>query len=221
MSGPPEERPAAEGGKIDAKVLKLFATPVILAQLPDCGALNRDLLQAIRAKMAEDPGTQHSNLGGWQSSWDMEAWGGPGVEHLLAVARQLAGQMTRDRQGQPVQVAWKVNCWANVNRSGHGNEFHTHPGSFWSGAYYVDDGGVADDPALGGAFEAQDPRGVGPAMYAPLLAFPGPDGAAVGASQTIQPRSGMMMLFPSWLSHAVRPYGGTRERISIAFNLSV
>jgi len=28
-------------------------------------------------------------------------------------------------------------------------------------------------------------------------------------------------MFPAWLLHGVRPYRGTAERISIAFNLSV
>ena len=63
-----------------------------------------------------------------------------------------------------------MNAWANVNRSGHGNEFHTHPGCFWSGTYYVDDGGIGADPSLGGEFEIQDPRGIAPAMYRPDLA---------------------------------------------------
>ncbi len=74
---------------------------------------------------------------------------------------------------------------------------------------------------LGGEFEVQDPRGVGPAMYAPMLTFAGPDCASLGASQTLTPRSGMIMMFPSWLQHAVRPYSGEHERISIAFNLSL
>jgi len=41
-----------------------------------------------------------------------------------------------------------------VNRSGHGNEYHSHPGSYWSGVYYVDDGGIAADPSLGGELES-------------------------------------------------------------------
>ena len=205
----------------EGQVLNLFATPVMVAQLPDGDELNRALKPVILAKMAGDPGTQHSNQGGWQSSWNMEAWGGPALQRVLDAARRLADRLTADREGKPFQAAWKMNCWANVNRSGHGNEFHTHPGSFWSGTYYVDDGGIGTTPGLGGEFEVQDPRGVGPAMYAPLLAFPGADGAAVGASQTLTPRTGMMILFPSWLQHAVRPYRGERERISIAFNLSL
>jgi hypothetical protein len=31
----------------------------------------------------------------------------------------------------------------------------------------------------------------------------------------------MCVVFPSWLSHGVRPYRGTHERISIAINFSL
>ena len=110
---------------------------------------------------------------------------------------------------------------AGATAVGQSNEFHTHPGSYWSGTYYVDDGGIGADQSLGGEFEIQDPRGVGPAMYAPRLAFNFPGGLAVGASETLSPRAGMMIMFPSWLSHAVRPYRGSRQRISVAFNLSL
>ncbi|MGE3652413.1 MAG: putative 2OG-Fe(II) oxygenase, partial [Reyranellaceae bacterium] len=92
---------------------------------------------------------------------------------------------------------------------------------FWSGVYYVDDGGIAADPALGGELEFMDPRGAAPAMYAPQLAFGTPGGLSGGACESIPPRAGRLVMFPSWLLHGVRPYRGTAERISIAFNLSV
>ena len=60
----------------------------------------------------------------------------------------------------------------------------------------------AADHALGGAFEIQDPRGVAPAMYAPLLGFAMPGGQSAGASELIYPESGQFVLFPSWLQHA-------------------
>ncbi len=110
--------------------------------------------------------------------------------------------------------------WANINRTGHGNEFHSHPGSFWSAVYYVDDGGIDADPSLGGELEFMDPRGPGPAMYAPQLAY-GSAGLSVGANETVRPRSGRLVMFPAWLLHQVRPYKGTAQRISIAFNLSL
>ncbi len=199
----------------------LFPTPVVQVELPDAEPLNDALRAAIETRMANHPSTAHSNLGGWQSTWDLAEWGGPAAHQVLELAKAVATQMTCDRQGKAVQVEWRLNAWANVNGPGHGNEFHTHPGSFWSGTYYVDDGGIGDDPGLGGEFEIQDPRGIAPAMYAPVLAFNVPGGLAAGSSETISPKSGTMLLFPAWLSHAVRPYRGTRQRISIAFNLSV
>ena len=207
--------------RMQAEIRSYFATPVVIATLPDAAALNGELRQVILERERHDQGVQHSNLGGWQSSWDFEDWGGPPARRLLDGARELATRMTSDRAGKPVRVVWKTNAWANVNRRNHGNEFHTHPGAYWSGTYYVDDGGIAADHALGGAFEIQDPRGVAPAMYAPLLGFAVPGGQSAGASELIYPQSGQFLLFPSWLQHGVRPYLGDRTRISVAFNFSV
>ena len=211
----------AVAAEVQAQVRNLFPTPVATLLLPDGAAINADMGPRILAREASHPSVEHSNLGGWQSPLDLPQWGGPGVAAVLQAATRLADRLTRTREGKEVKSAWKTACWANVNRRSHGNEFHTHPGCFWSGTYYVDDGGVAEDPALGGEFEIQDPRGVAPVMYAPLLTFAGPDGPSLGASELLRPRAGMLVLFPSWLQHAVRPYHGTGVRISIAFNLSL
>jgi uncharacterized protein (TIGR02466 family) len=202
------------------ETVTLFSTPVVLSDLPDTAALNADLRAVIVHRETTHPGTQHSNLGGWQSDWDMDRWGGAAAIKLLAIGRNTANRATTDRQGNPVALTWKANMWANVNRSGHGNEFHSHPGSFWSGVYYVDDGGIDADPALGGELEFMDPRGPGPAMYAPHLAY-GKAGLSVGANETVRPKAGRLVMFPAWLLHQVRPYRGKAQRISIAFNLSL
>jgi uncharacterized protein (TIGR02466 family) len=203
------------------EVQSLFPTPVAVAMLAEGPAINAALKPIVLARAEAAPSTQHSNLGGWQSTWDMLDWGGPAIAKVVDAGKALASRLTADRQGRPVNVAWKVNCWANVNRGGHGNEFHSHPGAYWSASYYVDDGGIADDPSLGGEFEIQDPRGVAPVMYAPLLTFNMPGGITLGSTEQLRPRAGMIVMFPSWLQHAVRPYTGTQTRISIAFNLSV
>jgi uncharacterized protein (TIGR02466 family) len=198
-----------------------FATPIVTHELPTAKRLNAALRPLIVERAAAQPSTQHSNLGGWQSTWDLADWGGPAALDLVRAIEALASRLTADRQGRPVTPPWRANAWANVNRCGQGNEFHTHPGSFWSATYYIDDGGSARDPGLGGEFEFQDPRGVAPAMYAPNLCFAVPGGEAMGASETLRPRAGLVVLFPSWLSHAVRPYRGDGHRISIAVNLSL
>jgi uncharacterized protein (TIGR02466 family) len=147
----------------------------------------------------------------------------------MAIARNLANRMTTDRAGNAgsgphpghFAVTWRGNMWANINRTGHGNEFHSHPGAYWSAVYYVDDGGIDDDPSLGGELEFMDPRGPLPAMNAPHLGFAMPGGLSAGATERVRPKAGRLVLFPAWMLHQVRPYRGTAERISVALNLTL
>ena len=211
------------------EIIPLFATPLVVTDVPDTAALNTELRQAIMRREQSHPSTTHSNEGGWQSSWDMERWGGAPALKLLAIGRNLANRLTTDRAGNPGQgphpgyfaVTWRANMWANINRSGHRNEFHSHPGAYWSGVYYVDDGGIAADPSLGGELEFMDPRGAGPAMTAPHLGVAMPGGLSAGANERVRPKGGRLVMFPSWLLHQVRPYRGTAQRISVAFNLTL
>jgi uncharacterized protein (TIGR02466 family) len=103
-------------------------------------------------------------------------------------------------------------------RKHHSSRAHCHPAAFWSGVYWVDDGGAADG-RLGGQFEISDPRGVAPLMHAPYLRFAFKD--CWGEGQVLCPKAGMMILFPAWLVHAVTPHMGDQVRISVAFNFSL
>ena len=46
-------------------------------------------------------------------------------------------------------------------------------------------------------------------------------GVLASGTWTLKPNPGMMLMFPSWLRHAVLPYYGESTRITIAFNLRV
>lgn len=208
----------ASGPQIQLRAM--FPTPIAVLALPDAARLNHALEARILAREQVVPSVRHSNQGGWQSPDDFTGWGGPEGTIVLDAARQVAGQLTARRDGAPAILRWRMNAWANVNRNGQGNEFHTHPGAFWSASYYVRDGGCATDASMGGEFEVQDPRGVAPAMLAPELCFRTPGGQSVGASETLRPIAGTLVVFPSWLSHAVRAYRGRSTRISIAINLT-
>jgi uncharacterized protein (TIGR02466 family) len=209
------------------QIVPLFATPLVIFDVPDAAALNRELRAAIERREKDQASTRKTNIGGWQSSLDMDRWGGAPAIKLLSYARNVANRMTTDNEGKTgngpypgyFAVTWLGSMWANVNRSGHRNEFHSHPGAFWSGVYYVDDGGIGADPSLGGELEFMDPRGPLPVMNAPHLRMSG--GLTAGATEKVRPKAGRMVIFPAWLVHQVRPYHGTAERISIAFNLAV
>lgn len=209
--------------RIDAQItrLNLFATPLLIATLPEPETTNTELKRAILTREAASESAQRSKHSGWQSPWDMQQWGGAPLQRVLGFVRAIVEELTVDRAGNRHEIAWRISCRANVLRHGHSNQFHTHPGALWSAVYLVDDGGAGADSSLGGEFEVQDPRGVATVMYIPYLTFAGEDGAALGEAHRLRPQSGMTFVFPSWLSHGVRPYRGTRERISIATNFSL
>jgi hypothetical protein len=206
---------------LNVMVRGLFATPVAALEVPDAQARNAELSRIILDRRASTPSVQASNAGGWHSDREFPTWGGPRVREILDYGCELANRITADRGGNLLRPAWKTSIWANVNAHGDANMCHYHAGAFWSGTYYVADGGCGADASLGGEFEMLDPRGPGPGMYAPALKFAGEDGASVGGAEMIRPRPGLLLLFPSFLLHQVRPYRGTALRISIAFNLSV
>ena len=159
--------------KRDFDVRQAFATPVILAPMDQAAALNAVLLPTILGREAASAGVVRSNRGGWQSTDDFAAWSGEAGASLVTAAVRLADSLTA-RQGDAgldrVAVNWKINAWANVNRDGHGNAAHHHPGCFWSCVYWVQTGEAAD----GGEFEIQDPRGILPGFVAPHPALCAP-----------------------------------------------
>jgi uncharacterized protein (TIGR02466 family) len=85
---------------------------------------------------------------------------------------------------------------------------HTHPGATWSGVYYVDHGQSSAD-AEGTAIQLSDPCPTRTGSFFPELP---------SATFRFRPEPGLMILFPSYVPHAVPPHQGEHPRISIAFN---
>lgn len=198
-----------------SRIAGFFPTPAFLCRLQNPEPLNRQLRDIILAREQTEGGLVNSNVGGWHSGRDLATWGGGAVDAVLGAAKEIANKATRDRKGRPVRPAWRVECWANVNRRGHANKRHTHPGCYWSGAYYVDTGdGIGE--GLGGEFQFHDPRGGALLDNAAARIV-----ASGDAAPLIRPEPGLFVIFPSWMLHSVRPYQAGGTRISIAFNLAL
>lgn len=206
-------------GNLSAK--NLFPTPLIVSELPPdvITDLNPILKQLVLSRAKDQEGVHVSNQGGWQSDDQLPAWGGEPVAILLSCIKQLLDEITlyhKDSKLDRVSIDWKINGWANINRDGHFNGRHIHPGAYWSAVYYVS----IDQQTDGGELELFDPRGSLPLMYCPVLRMGLQGYVTAGNSELHKPKEGQCVIFPSWLAHAVRPYnGGTR--ISLAFNFSV
>ena len=198
----------------------IFPTPVYVTTIPDAAALNGDLRGTIAAHRRSASGVSKSNIGGWQSDIDMLAWGGRAAatlaEHAVAICRQI----TASAAVPPRSTIWTPELWANVNVCGDSNQSHWHPGSYLSFVYYVDDGYAGStNKALGGELVFIDPRMPVIRMRAPNLRHRAPNGRTEEQETWIRPYSGLLIGFPSFLSHSVRPYLGLATRMSIAINV--
>ena len=203
-----------------------FATPFLSDMLQsDAGiAALREAVEAERAR--DDAGVSISNIGGWHSNTQMLDWGGEAARALALKAMQMADSATIDSKAAPGtdfaegQYGWHPEMWANVSGKGHATQYHFHPGSFWSAVAYLDDGyGQSDASDLGGELQLLDPRMPAVRMAAPDLRLRDGQGNAQPTELVLRPQTGMIVLFPSWLQHGVRPFHGPGERISIAINL--
>lgn len=202
----------------------LFPTPLVTGALPGSEMLCADLRRVILAREAENPGVQHSNNGAWQSDTDFLDWSGSAGAILINAISEVADHFTgvmADGKIARSRINWQVNAWANVNRAGHANDLHYHPGAYWSGVFYVDDGGIDGRDHLGGALEFSDPRGPMPLMHAPSVKMTISACASAGLGERFYPKTGMLALFPAWLGHSVTPYTGKGARISVAVNYGV
>jgi len=206
-----------------AQAAGLFETLVVIDRMPGAAEINRQLKAAILERQASDKGIEISNVGGWHSDTDMLRWGGVAARQLLERIVAAADRHSIDIKAEPGRPRhrWFPEMWANVSGPGASNQFHRHPGAFWSAVYYVDDGyGGSPDRALGGELVLEDPRMPAIRMAAPDLRFRRPGGQGDHHETWMRPQSGRIVMFPAWLNHSVRAYRGTGLRISIAVNLS-
>ena len=192
----------------------LFPTPLLSHLWADAAALNAELTAAILAAAGAAGGEAKSNIGGWHSeTGQLEFCGGAG-RTLVRQMYELADEATRRQLAQhghrPRPMRWTLHAWANVNQPGDFNRMHTHPGSTWSGTYYVDPGDPPQDAQNGTALQFLDPcQGRANTFLHPQ----------VPNTYMVRPEPGLMVLFPSYVPHMVFAHRGGRPRISVAFNL--
>jgi uncharacterized protein (TIGR02466 family) len=191
------------------QVEHVFATPIFWCVLKNVDALNTELRHVILEYERATPSAVKSNQGGWQSPPDIFDWDEPSVRSLRTyVARAVNVATARIGVPPKFKIEFQLYGWAAVNRKGHYNTTHVHPMSTWSGTYYIDAGDEAPD-APGAQLEFSHPI-----TASPMTFFAG----ILPSARLVRPETGMIILFPSYLQHSVRMYGGDRPRICIAFN---
>lgn len=157
--------------------------------------------EALRVLQADPPNS--TSLGGVKV-FDMLGWGLPEYDLIHARACEFYRRVLRSG------TAAVDHYWANYYRQWDSAGPHSHRRSTASVVYYPDVGDDTDDPWSGRLCFA-DPRldmcCKGKPGYLDTPAFP-----PIG--------NGVMIIFPSHYVHHVPTYGGTRPRVSIAWNIN-
>jgi uncharacterized protein (TIGR02466 family) len=121
-------------------------------------------------------------------------------------ADAFAGHLQLDLQGRKLKLD---NIWVNVLAPGGAHSGHIHPHCVLSGAYYV------RTPKNASAIRFEDPR------LAMMMAAPLPRVDADRERQRfvhIQPATGDLLLWESWLRHEVPANQARSPRVSVSFN---
>ena len=103
------------------------------------------------------------------------------------------------------------SLWVNLLKSSGHHSGHIHPHSILSGSLYI------EVPKDSGAIRFEDPR-LPLMMVAPPRAKDAPDD--LQPFVTVEPRTGLLLMWESWLRHEVLPGRGRGERLSISFNFA-
>ena len=128
----------------------------------------------------------------------------------------LAKPLTRHAAGFAKELGWDVkprldSLWVNLLKPGGHHSAHIHPHSILSGTFYV------EVPKGSGPIRFEDPR-LPMMMAAPVRRDDAPEELRPVVS--IEPRSGLLLMWESWLRHEVLPGTARAERLSISFNFS-
>ncbi len=197
-----------------------FPTMVFSIACSDHETLNKHLLEMIYAERERDrKGIERSNfskLGGWHSHNNLHRE--DAYKPLTDRVHQAGRRISRKLGYHPDKHLQIGTMWSIINAPGSFNNSHVHPGSHWSGVYYV------HTPKNAGDIEFTDPR-TSHVMNQPSFEPKKRRSKENWTKVRFTPKAGKMIIFPSWLYHGVDPNmseesGKDAERVIISFNMS-
>jgi hypothetical protein len=209
----------------------LWPTPLGVHRYPDASTLNDLLVRVfgvLRATQAhargEPPGAFFASDDDLLRRVQLPAWQAFVVflvESLRSTAKQ-ANSGVWPAEGVDLQIAIE-GMWFQCSNRGAFHDVHTHGNCSWSGVYcvQVDEPGVRVAHAVYGAANGVT------RLYGPPFAQLGGAHVDLGnaylqpPSIDLEPVSGQLLLFPSWLAHQALPYDGRLERVIVSFNASL
>ena len=188
-----------------------FSTPIWINQINNYERINTELKNYIYKEKEKNPeGNKKSNVNGWHSD-DFDLKNENLKNFISEISKNLGttiNDMSWDLDSQLVKI---TSMWAIINHKDAFNEKHHHGSSALSAAYYVKAEKNAGDIVF------FDPRQAN-VFHHPFSKEVNNINAQV---QSVNPKPGALILFPSYLEHKVNPNESDKERIVISFNVSL
>ena len=188
-----------------------FSTPIWSTKIDNYKDVNEEMYNYILNLKEQNPeGVKKSNFNGWHSK-DFDLDDEVPKKFINAVSSNINttfNDMDWDIEKQIIKIK---SIWAIINEKGASNERHHHGNSALSAAYYV------RAPKDCGDIVFYDPRPA-PVFSHPIAKKPNILNATVNS---ITPDEGLLVLFPSYLDHSVKPNLSSNQRIVISFNVNL
>jgi uncharacterized protein (TIGR02466 family) len=193
-----------------------FPTVFMMRELDGVEALNKKLEQLMLRleKETTNIAAATSNIGGYHSDTTLFSRKEPevaGVREIVqgALHEYVPKFLEANCHAPPTKLNLRLWAWGINMRAGDINFQHVHPDAKVSGVYYVSvPPAPAGSSAEEGAIMFVDPR-----PRAHMNRVPNQT-----TEITVNPKPGMLVLFPSYYEHAVIPFRGPGVRTCIAFN---
>ncbi len=189
--------------------LNLFYVPIQITKLE----LNIDSLIEFcyEMKRKNENGLEKSNIGGWHSDniFNETHTEFVKLKNKIEEASNLYHHEIQLRKTYNQKIE---NIWININQKGHLNEFHNHPQSIFSGAFYLT---KRNAPIV-----FQHPFREINDFYWYDYMIETWNGVNSGIWK-LEPEPNILLVFPPWMEHKVLVNKEDTDRISFSFNTIV
>jgi len=188
-----------------------FSTPVWINEINNSENINTELKNYIYKEKEKNPeGAKKSNVNGWHSDeFDLK---NENLKNFISeISKNIESAIKDMNWDLETQIVKITSMWSIINNKDAFNEKHHHGNSALSAAYYV----KAKQNA--GNIVFYDPRQAN-VFHHPTSKEVNSVNAQV---QSVTPKAGTLVLFPSYLEHKVNPNLSNDERIVISFNVSL
>tara|TARA_Y100001960_G_scaffold323811_1_gene402891 strand:- start:1233 stop:1832 length:600 start_codon:yes stop_codon:yes gene_type:complete len=189
----------------------IFPIPVWTSLMPNSKELNQKLFKYIKSLQASNPkGKYKSNIKGWHSE-DFNLKNEDVVFFINSISESLNKTFTDmgwDLEKNKVKI---TSMWSIINKKDASNSRHIHSNNYISAAYYVKASENSGDIIF---YDPVDER----IIRNPKIKDPNKLNSNVFS---IEPKEGLLVLFPSYLHHSVDINTSNEERIVISFNIDL